>query len=133
MITRVVLCVCVLFTTYPDIPGTISVFAAEQRGEGEDSRLMEKEATESESGRQYKICEKCAAKLYRITDPLGIPAHPNAGKIEKEVEVLPGAPDTVLNNSKEELAQSVLEKDELAEIESGTGPGNAFQGGTDKE
>jgi len=80
---------------------------------------VEKEATEKESGRQYKICERCGAKLYRTIDPLGIPADPDAGKIEKEVEVLPGAPDTVMNNSKEELAQSVLTEEEIAEIDSG--------------
>ncbi len=81
---------------------------------------VEKEATESESGRQYKICETCGTKIYRTIDPLGTPADPYDGKIEKEVEVLPGALDTVLNNSKEELAQSVLEKEELAEVASGT-------------
>jgi len=81
---------------------------------------VEKEATESETGRQYKICETCGTKLYQTIDPLKIPVNPNAGKIEKEVEVLPGAPDTVLNDSKEELAQSVLTEAEIAEIDSGT-------------
>ncbi len=81
---------------------------------------VEKEAKESESGRQYKICETCGTKIYRTIDPLGTPADPYDGEIEKEVEVLPGALDTVLNNSKEELAQSVLEKEELAEVASGT-------------
>ncbi len=81
---------------------------------------VEKEATEKEPGRELKICETCGAKLYRTIDSLGTPANPDAGEIEKEVEVMPGAPDTMLNNSREELAGSVLTKEDIAEIDSGT-------------
>ncbi len=80
---------------------------------------VEKEATEKEPGREYKICETCGIKIYQTIDPLGIPVDPYAGKIEKEVEVLPGAPDTVLNNSREELAESILTPEEIAEVDSG--------------
>ncbi|MBO4997630.1 MAG: Ig-like domain-containing protein [Lachnospira sp.] len=81
--------------------------------------IVEKEATKDEPGRQYKICEKCNIKIYQTIEPLGTPADLYAGKIEKEVEILSGAPDTVLNNSKEELIQSVLTEEEIAEVESG--------------
>lgn len=80
---------------------------------------VEKEPTEKEPGRQCKICEICGVKIYQTIDPTGTaPDDPNAGKIEKEVMVLPGAPDTVLNNSKAELAE-VLTPEEKAEIDKG--------------
>jgi len=79
--------------------------------------MVEKEATEKEPGRQYKVCETCGTKIYQTIDPAGMPSDPYAGKIEKEVEVQPGAPDTVLNNSKEELAESVLTPEEMTEID----------------
>lgn len=43
---------------------------------------------------------------------------PDAGNIQKEVMVLPGAPDTVLNNSKAELAE-ILTPEEKAEVNKG--------------
>lgn len=80
---------------------------------------VEKEPTEKEPGRQCKICEICGIKIYQTIDPTeSAPDDPNAGKIEKEVMVLPGAPDTVLNNSKAELAE-VLTPEEKAEIDKG--------------
>lgn len=80
---------------------------------------VEKEATQKEPGRQYNICETCGIKIYQTIDPLGTPADPYAGKIKKEVEIRPGAPDTVLNNTKKELVQSVLTEGEIAEIGNG--------------
>lgn len=80
---------------------------------------VEKEATEKEPGRRYKICETCGIKIYQTIEPLEAPVDPYAGKIEKEVDVLPGAPDTVLNNSREELAKSILTPEEIAQVENG--------------
>lgn len=80
---------------------------------------VEKEATDKEPGRQYKICEICGIKVYQTIEPAEtVPDDPDAGKIEKEVMVLPGAPDTVLNNSKAELAE-VLTPEEKTEVSKG--------------
>ncbi len=80
---------------------------------------VEKEATEKEPGRQYKICEICGIKVYQTIEPTEtVPDDPDAGKIQKEVMVLPGAPDTVLNNSKAELAE-ILTPEEKAEVNKG--------------
>ena len=80
---------------------------------------VEKEATEKEPGRQYKVCKICGIKIYQTIEPTEtVPDDPDAGKIQKEVMVLPGAPDTVLNNSKAELAE-VLTPEEKAEVNEG--------------
>lgn len=80
---------------------------------------VEKEATEKEPGRQYRICEICGIKVYQTIEPTEtVPDDPDAGKIQKEVMVLPGAPDTVLNNSKAELAE-ILTPEEKAEVNKG--------------
>ncbi len=80
---------------------------------------VEKEATEKEPGRQYKICEVCGIKVYQMIEPAEtVPDDPDAGKIQKEVMVLPGAPDTVLNNSKAELSE-ILTPEEKAEVKEG--------------
>jgi len=80
---------------------------------------VEKEATENESGRQYKICENCSIKILQTIEPTGTVPDPYARKIDKEVDVLPGAPDTVLNNSRKELAENILTAEELAEVDNG--------------
>lgn len=80
---------------------------------------VEKKATEKEPGRQYKKCEVCGIKVYQTIEPTGTaPDDPDAGKIQKEVMVLPGAPDAVLNNSKAELAE-VLTPEEKADVNKG--------------
>ena len=80
---------------------------------------VEKDATEKEPGRQCKTCEICGVKVYQTIEPAGTaPDDPDGGKIEKEVMVLPGAPDTVLNNSKAELSE-ILTPEEKAEVNKG--------------
>ncbi len=111
------------FAGRPSVKVTIAVWQGtrpETEHKFPEQWTVEKEATEKEPGRRYKICETCGIKIYQTIEPLGASIDPYAGKIEKEVDVLPGAPDTVLNNSREELAQSILTPEEIAEVENGT-------------
>lgn len=89
-----------------------------------------KEATATENGKKVKTCmrEECNQKRYDVIPAEGTeepenPDNPNAGHLEKDAEITPGAPieEATLNNKKSELltAEGIFTQEEKTEMEGG--------------